>query len=150
MIRRTASASVSPPLSIAPVFIAGRESKSIQIPISLTGENCKTTETQALIDCGASECFVDAALVARLGWQTTQLATPRTAYNVDGTPNNNGLIQLTVSLTLWIGDKDEHRMFYVIQCRSENVILGLPWLCKANPSIDWATGTIELLDTKLN
>jgi len=84
--------SVSPPLVIAPVFVAGRESKSIQIPISLTGENRKTTEIQALVDCEASGCFVDAALVTRLGWQTTRLASPWTAYNFNGTPNNNGLI----------------------------------------------------------
>jgi len=84
--------SVSPPLSIVPVFVAGRESKSIQIPISLTGENRKTTETQALVNCGASGCFVDAALVACVGWQTIRLASLRTAYNINGTPNNNGLI----------------------------------------------------------
>jgi len=60
--------SVSPSFMIAPVFVAGRESKSIQIPISLPGTNHKTAETQALVDCGASECFVDAALVTHLGW----------------------------------------------------------------------------------
>ena len=148
--RRTASASVSFPLSIAPVFVAGRKSKSIQIPISLTGENHKTAETQALVDCRASGCFVNAALVARLGWQMTWLATPRIAYNVDGTPNNNGLIWLTMSLTLRIGDKDERCAFYIIQCRDEDVILGLPWLHEANPSINWATGMVALPDSKLS
>jgi len=69
--RRTASVSVSPSLSIAPIFVAGRESKSIQIPISLIGANHKTAETVALVDCGASGCFVNATLVAHLGWQTT-------------------------------------------------------------------------------
>jgi len=139
---------VSPSHTIAPVFVAGRESKSIQIPISLTGENCKTTETQALVDCRASGCFVDAVLVAHLDWQTTWLASLRTAYNIDGTPNNNGLIQLMVSLTLWIGDKDERRAFYIIQCRNKDTILGLSWLHKANPSIDWAAGMVALPDSK--
>ena len=77
---------------IAPVFVAGRESKSIQIPISLTGANRKTAETVALIDCGASGCFVNTALVTHLGWQTIRLAVSRMAYNVDGTTNENGLI----------------------------------------------------------
>jgi len=80
----------------------------------------------------------------------TSLATPRMAYNVDGTPNNNSLIRLTVSLTLRIGDRDEHRAFYIIQCGNEDVILGLPWLCEANPSIDWTTGMVELPDSKLS
>jgi len=146
LIRRTASTSVSPSHTIVPVFVASRESKSIQIPISLTGENRKTAETQALVDCGASGCFVDVALVTCLGWKTTRLASPRTAYNVDEIPNNNSLIQLTVSLTLWIGDKDERCAFYVIQCGNEDVILGLPWLQEANPSIDWAAGTVVLPD----
>ena len=141
---------MSPSQTIAPVFLARRESKSIQIPISLTGENRKTAETVALIDCGASGCFVDTALVTHLCWQTTQLAVPRTANNVDGITNENGLIRLTVSLTLWIGDKDECRNFYVIQCGNEDVILGLPWLCKANPIIDWASGMVKLPDAKPN
>jgi len=62
--------------------------------------------------------------------------------------NENGLIRLTVSLTLQIGDKDEHRNFYVIQCRNEDVILGLPWLREANLIIDWASGMVELPDAK--
>jgi len=139
---------VSPSQTIAPVFVAGRESKSIQIPISLTGANCKTAETVALVDCGASGCFVDTALVTRLGWQTTWFAVLRTAYNVDGTMNENGLIWLMVSLTLWIGDKDERHNFYVIQCGNEDIILGLPWLWEANPIIDWASGMVELPDAK--
>jgi len=139
---------VSPSQTIVPVFVAGRESKSIQIPISLTGANRKTAETIALVDCGASGCFVDTALVTRLGWQTTRLAVPRTAYNVDGTTNKNDLIRLTVSLTMQIGDKDECRNFYVIQCRNKDVILGLPWLREANPIIDWASGMVELPDAK--
>jgi len=100
---------VSPSQTIAPVFVAGRESKSIQIPISLTGANCKIAETVALVDCGASGCLVDTALVTCLGWQTTRLAVPRTA-----------------SLTLRIGDMDERHNFYVIQCGNEDIILGLP------------------------
>jgi len=139
---------VSPSQTIAPVFVAGRVSKSIQIPISLTGANRKTAETIALVDCGASGCFVNTALVTCLGWQTTRLAVPRMAYNVDGTTNENGLIRLTVSLTMRIGDKDERRNFYVIQCGNEDVILGLPWLREANPIIDWASGTVELPDAK--
>jgi len=88
---------MSPSQTIVPIFVASRESKSIQIPISLTGANCKTAETVALVDCGAFGCFINTALVTCLGWQTNQLAVPRMAYNVDGTMNENGLIQLTVS-----------------------------------------------------
>jgi len=80
--RRIASVSVSPSLSIAPIFVAGRESKSIQIPISLIGANHKTAETVALVNCGAFGCFVNTTLVAHLGWQTIRLAAPQTAYNV--------------------------------------------------------------------
>ena len=71
------------------------------------------------------------------------------AYNVNGTTNENGMIRLMVLLTLQIGDKDEHQTFYVIQCGNEDIILGLPWLREANPSIDWAAGTVMLPDAKL-
>ena len=55
-----------------------------------------------------------------------------------------------VSLTLRIGDKDEHCNFYIIQCGNEDVILGLPWLQEANSIIDWTTGMVELPDAKLS
>ena len=29
-------------------------------------------------------------------------------------------------------------------CRNENIILGLPWLKKANPNIDWVTETVTI------
>ena len=54
-----------------------------------------------------------------------------------------------MSFTLWIGDKDEHWVFYVIQCENEDVILGLPWLRETNLTIDWASGTVALPDAKL-
>jgi len=39
---------------------------------------------------------------------------------------------------------------YIIQCRNDDVILDLPWLCNANPIVNWATGTGELPDSKLS
>ena len=41
--------SVFPPLSIAPIFVASRESKSIQIPISLTDETAKPLKPKLLL-----------------------------------------------------------------------------------------------------
>ena len=103
-----------------------------------------------LVNCGASGCFVDAALVAHLGWQMTWLGILRMVYNVDGTPNNNGLIQLMISFTLWIGDKDEHCTFYVIQCGNEDAILGLPWLCKAPLLIGPLAQLSSLMPSQVN
>ena len=34
-----------------------------------------------------------------------------------------------------------------MNCGSENIILGLPWLREANPSIDWKNKTLSLDDS---
>ena len=35
--------------------------------------------------------------------------------------------------------------FLVTELGGENVILGLPWLCKVNPQVDWEKGHITVL-----
>ena len=73
-----------------------------------------------------------------------RLKTPLRAYNVDGSHNEAGVLRHKVSLLLRIGETEEKRDFFVLNCGKENVILGMPWLREVNPLIDWTKGTVEI------
>ena len=130
-----------PPKPIAPVFISDPDEKSIRIPISMfVNEGAQIIDTFALVDSGATGDFIDQDLVKKKGYQLQRLSQPLKAQNVDGSANQGGIICHKVILHLWIAETEEKREFLVINCGQENLILGLPWLWKINPLIDWTMG----------
>ena len=131
------------------MFVSGKSSSSITIPVTLYPPNntaFKIVETKVLIDSGATGCFIDYATVVACDIPTTRLKTPLRASNVDGTPNQNGLIRKKATIILRIGETTELRDFLVIDCGKDDVILGLPWLRDRNPEIDWSTGFVRMTD----
>ena len=58
------------------------------------------------------------------------------------------MIRYQVNLNLRIDDKDSPQRFFVMDLGNKNtIILGHPWLAKANPIIDWTAVTIKLRGT---
>jgi Retrotransposon gag protein len=103
------------------------------------------TPVSALIDCGASENFIDAARVQNLRATPHHhcLVTPCPLWLFDGSIANDldHIVMLPVTFVdgLW-----QHIEFIESQLHpSTPVILGLPWLRQANPQISWANMHIE-------
>ena len=93
---------------IRQIFVTGRASKSIELPISLYhGSLGKIADTRALLDSGATGNFIDHDFVARNHWPKERLPSPILAHNADGSPNQKGMIRFRTQLTLRIGDKEE-------------------------------------------
>ncbi len=64
---------------------------SITVPIDLCMWH-KKTKVEALLDCGATENFIDAQALKKLGMGTCLLQHPRIVQNVDGMENQAGTI----------------------------------------------------------
>ena len=105
-------------------------------PILLQGKN-KTIDTSALIDSGATRNFMDLRLLSRDNFVLVQLPTPILTYNVDGTTNQKGTICWKVRTTLTLGDHSHPMELMILRLNTPRVILGIPWLKKWNPMIDW-------------
>ena len=111
------------------VLASTPSSRSFQIPVQL-----QTTDTQevkaakALLDCGASDLFLDIAYVKREGLNTRKLTNPIPVNNVDGTPNEAGPISEIVDMILCYKDHMERVTFAITSLRGQDAILGLPWL----------------------
>ena len=75
------------------------------------------------------------------------LRNPIVLYNIDGSINKAGSLTDFVQLTLTIRSHTDTHDFLVTDLGPENLILGLPWLKKVNPVIDWESGEMELLSS---
>ena len=93
--------------------------------------------TSALLDCGATGCFIDPELVRKEGLTSTRLPRALPVYNVDGTLNEIGSIRESVDIIMRFGDHSERMTLMVCGLGKSTVIVGHPWLHQHNPEIDW-------------
>jgi hypothetical protein len=99
-----------------------------------------------MIDCGAEGNFIDKTYTAIMGIKKTALARPIKVRNVDGTFNKAGTITHYVDVTLDISERKRNKQLLVTKLGKQRIILGIPWLKKENPDINWKLGTINWRD----
>jgi len=70
------------------------------------------------------------------------LEYPLTVFNADGTSNTNGKITHEVELRFAIQGHATKGHFHVVDLGNKPMIIGMIWLRKHNPVINWETGVI--------
>ena len=80
--------------------------------------------------------------------RTMKLEQPIRAQNVDGTDNKQGTIRYYTDLNIKLGDRTFLERFYITRLGNQKIILGLPWLRKHNPEIDWKKGMVTWRNTE--
>ena len=124
------------------VLVAPVNNRTMCLPIQLQGIK-KIIDITALIDSGATGNFIDPHLLLGGIFKLSPISFPITAYNVDGTPNNKGTIYWTSVISITSGSFTDTIKFMVIQLSCPQIILGMPWLQKWNPRINWRMFTID-------
>ena len=99
-----------------------------------------------MIDCGASDIFINKRFVHLNKILTHKLDKPRPVYNIDGSLNKAGSITHGVWLTMSIGSYTEKLRFYITDLGPEDIILGGPWFDRVDPIIHWKERSIEIPD----
>jgi gag-polyprotein putative aspartyl protease len=122
------------------VYIARR--KSIKVNLLLHMDQ-KQAIKKALLDSGATECFIHPKVVKQLKLQTVKLPKPRKVKNVDGTLNQSGEVKEGVILIIKHDRKPRKHLFYITNIGEDDVILGYPFLEAANPIINWEKGKLD-------
>ena len=116
-----------------------------QFAIPIKVETIKNTEEiSALINCGAKGLCIDKSISHK--WRRSILQSLIPVRNVDGTFNESGAIRERCLITFTIRIMTE--WFYITMLGDQDLILGLPWLEKQNPIIDWAKKTLEFRGSK--
>ena len=127
------------------------QTKSMQIPIQLIvpSHSMKIVTTQALVNSGADISCIDQHFVQKNNLPTKKLPIPIRARNANHSNNKNGDIRYTCDLFIDIQGLTQKITLHVMTCGKKNVILGLSWLRKANPTINWTMQTLTL-DESIN
>ena len=99
--------------------------------------------TKGLLDCGASDMFMSSDFVKWKHLMTKLLTHPIPVYNVNGTLNKAGSISKVINVMLRYRDHSEHATFTVTSIGTHDLILGLNWLQKHNPEVDWVTNKVK-------
>jgi hypothetical protein len=100
--------------------------------------------TQALIDCGATGCFIDIEWAKLNNVPTCLLSKPIPVYNVDGTANDAGAITDIADIILCYENHSERTQLAVTRLGKQSLILGYNWLCNHNPKINWQTKDVKM------
>ncbi|KAG9227893.1 hypothetical protein CCMSSC00406_0009150 [Pleurotus cornucopiae] len=97
-----------------------------------------------MLDCGASDSFIDQGFVKKNNIKTKKLANPAVIRNADGMSNNAGRVTEKVEIRMMFRGHLEVMVLYVTNLGNVDVILGLTWLKKHNPEIDWKMGEVVM------
>jgi hypothetical protein len=100
--------------------------------------------TQALIDCGATGCFIDIEWAKLNSIPTCPLTKPIPVYNVDGTTNDTGMITDIADVILRYEQHSERTQLAVTHLGKQSLILGYNWLRNHNPEINWQTKDVKM------
>jgi hypothetical protein len=118
-------------------------SLTVDVEIESTDTTVKRC-TQALIDCGATGCFIDIKWAKLNNIPTRPLTNPIPVYNVDGTANDAGAITDIADIILRYQNHSERTQLAVTHLGKRRLILGYNWLCNHNPEINWQTKDVKM------
>ena len=125
------------------VLVALPNKQTIRLPIKLATET-QIVETTALINCGAAGNFINISLLSKANFPLCRLSKPIHTYNVGGTANIKGTIGWKAHMEILFCHSKESINLMVLSLGRQQAILGMPWLRKWNPKIDWISNTISV------
>lgn len=115
----------------------------MRIPIQISAKK-QTVSTLALIDSGAEGQFIDINFAKTHQIPLHKLGTPIPVRNVDNTPNARGPITHYAIRRTILEGKTIFARYLATSLGKQTIILGLPWLRRLNPKINWTEGTVEI------
>lgn len=97
-----------------------------------------------MIDSGAMGNFIDAQFAQQHLIPFNDSANPLLVRTVDGRSISSGIITKECNIKLISGSHTEDLVLHATSLGTYSVILGMPWLIKNAPEIDWRTGHVFL------
>jgi hypothetical protein len=93
-----------------------------------------------MLDSGSSSNFISTAFVKKHGLKTQPLPAEQTVALADGSEHRVNRAVMDAQLR-WPGGWNGKVTLLVLPLGANDVILGMAWLKKHNPRVDWQTGT---------
>src|SRR6266568_3753253 len=113
--------------------------RCIMIPIHLkTTDTLEEVNSEAMVDSGATGDFIDEEFVERTKLPTRRLSAPVPVYNEAGS------IDRVVDVLMTYERHSERILLAVTKLGKQSLILGMTWLSKHNPEIDFIAKKVEM------
>ena len=100
---------------------------------------------EALLDSGATRLVISSEFAKKQGFKLKKLERPMNVRNMDESLNKEGPIEHTVEVNIYYQGHRERMEINVIGGQKWTVILGMLWLARYNPEIDWKTGKVKMM-----
>ena len=104
----------------------------------------KGITVEALLDSGATGLVMNSEFAKKQSLKLKKLERPMNVRNMDGLLNKEGPIEHTVEVNIYYQGHRERTEIDDIGGQKWTVILGIPWLVRHNPEIDWRTGEVKM------
>ena len=118
-----------------------------EVTIKIGLERLDTQEgimIEALLDSSATGLVMSSEFARKKGFKLKKLERPMQVRNVDRSFNREGPIENTVEINMYYKGHVERTEIDVMGGQKWGVILGMPWLARYNPEIDWKTGEVKM------
>ena len=103
----------------------------------------------ALVDSGCDKSLISKEFAISLNLTFHSLSEPIVFEVIDGTPLPSGAIKYYVICQMKLENFEFESKLYVANSTHSDIILGLDWLKKYNPIIDWENLSLELNSQKI-
>ena len=131
------------PSQVNHVFTALPNERTLHVPVKIS-VNDQIIKTTTIIDCGTTGSFIDPRLIAMTEFPLQRLDKQVKAYNIDGMTNSKGNIVWETHINLLFPKHRENVKLMVLNLGWKQIILGMPWLKKWNPTINWVAKWISI------
>jgi len=99
---------------------------------------------EALLDSGVTGLVMSLEFARKQRFKLKKLERPIHVRNIDGSLNKKGPIEHMVEVNIYYQGHRERIEIDVIGGQKWTVILGMLWLARHNPEIDWRTGEVKM------
>ncbi len=114
----------------------------MHVPVSIRTSNAMA-DIKALIDSGATNCFMSENFIRRIKLGKRPLQKSRKIWNIDNTANQAREITHYITLKIQTGGIQKQIQFLITNIGNEDIILGYPWMAAFEPQFSWTNGVIN-------
>ncbi len=114
----------------------------MHVPVSIRTSNAMA-DRKALVDSGATDCFMSEKFIQRMKLGKRPLQRPRRIWNIDNTANQAGEITHYIILDVQTGGTRRKVQFLITNIGNEDIVLGYTWMAAFEPKFTWRNGVIN-------
>jgi hypothetical protein len=129
------------PLIISSMGQYQRDEKII-LRVVIQGNNKEEYHMTAMVDCGATNNFINKDYAEKIRIPLDRKKIPRRVRAIDGREIASRPVTHDTTLNLTINNHQEIIKLHCIMIGNSPIIVGLPWLKKHNPNINWKEGRV--------